>query len=34
VEVPLLQHWSRWSKIFIDLEVGYIIFIINACAGA
>jgi hypothetical protein len=34
VEVLLVWHWSRFSKIFNDLEVGYVGFIINACAGA
>jgi hypothetical protein len=33
-EVLLVWHWSRCSKIFDDLEVGYVGFIINACAGA
>jgi hypothetical protein len=33
-EVPLVRHQSRCSKIFIDLEVGYVVFIVNACAGA
>jgi hypothetical protein len=33
-EVPLMRHRSRRSKIFIDLEVGFVVFIVNACAGA
>jgi hypothetical protein len=33
-EVLLVWHRSRCSKIFNDLEVGYIGFIINAYAGA
>jgi hypothetical protein len=34
VEVPLVRHRSRYSKFFIDLEVGYVVFIVNTCAGA
>jgi hypothetical protein len=33
-EVPLVRYRSNFSKIFIDLEVGYVVFIVNACVGA
>jgi hypothetical protein len=34
MEVLHLWRWSRWSKIFDDLEVGYVGYINIACAGA
>jgi hypothetical protein len=34
MEVLHLWCWSRWSKIFDDLEVGYVGYINIACAGA
>jgi hypothetical protein len=33
VDVLLVWLRSHCSKIFNDLEVGYVGFIINACAG-
>jgi hypothetical protein len=33
-EMLLVWRRSRCSKIFDDLEVGYVGFIINACVGA
>jgi hypothetical protein len=36
---PVLWHWCHgskapWRRVLHDLEVGYVGFIINACAGA
>jgi hypothetical protein len=39
VGVPVLSHWhsgavALWRRDLHDLEVGYFVFITNACAGA
>jgi hypothetical protein len=36
---PVLSHWRRGAMALLrqdlhDLEVGYVVFIVNACAGA
>jgi hypothetical protein len=38
VGTPVLSHWRHGAVTLLhqdlhDLEVGYVIFIINACAG-
>jgi hypothetical protein len=39
VVAPVPSHWRHgaealWRQVFHDLEVGYVGFTINACAGA
>jgi hypothetical protein len=39
VVAPVLSHWCRGAAVLLhqdphDLEVGYIVFIVNACARA
>jgi hypothetical protein len=39
VGAPVLSHWHRGAVALLrqdrhDLEVGYVVFIVNACAGA
>jgi hypothetical protein len=39
VIAPVLSHWRRgivgsWHQDLHDLEVGYVVFLVNACAGA